>query len=480
MRAGLQRRLATGTNAVLVALFVVATTVLVVDLAARFRERVDLSSDGVATLQQDTLAALAAVDAHDGIVEVIGTSHQRRRAEAAWKDRRVRDLLRELELESPTIVTTWVDLDRERQLAEALEITNYGTLVVRAGDQRVDFREREVFQRVRADGGDGPDLDFRGEALVARGLQQVLSGRTRVIYVLSGHGEPALDDAGPEGLGRFAEVMDRQGWDVESLDLLRDRDDAGEVAIPDDADAVLLIAPDTDLDPSETQVLRAFVRRGGSLGAWVEPGRPSLDILAELGVTIPEGVAYDRPSLVPFDDWWVPAYGRHPIVEPLAEEDIKVVFAHGAAVRTTAIDGITPTVLLRSSRRGWLERVPERPPADLDAGIDEPGPVDVAVALELAPSAPPVDVAARALVVGDATGLGSELMDRLGNPTFAVNTVRWLVRDDRMTLVGRPTRLRQIAASPEALTRIGWLVIGVWPLLVVLAGGIVLWMRRGR
>lgn len=482
MRAGLQRRLATGVNAVLVGVFVVVITGLIVDLAGRFHVRVDLSADRVATLDADTLDALAEVDAHEGTVEVIATSHQRRQADNRFKDRRIKDLLRELRANTSNLRTTFIDLDRERQLAESLEISSYGTLAVRTAEYRVDFRTREVFRRSGPIDAEGKNLEFRGEALVARGIQQVLSGEARKVYVLAGHGEPSLKDAGgPEGLSRLSEVLDRQGWDVKALDLLRDRDDAGAPEVPEDADAVLIVAPKTRFDPSEDDALRAYLRRGGGIGVFLEPGLPVPNVLDPLGIGIPEGVAFDRPSLVPYDDWWLPEYGLHSIVEEMSVEDIKTVYGRGVALRHERRTGLQVDVLLRSSRRGWLEREPERAPADLDFGVDEPGPVDVAYAVSVAGGTPVADTPARVVVVGDATGISNELMDRLGNPTFAVNAVRWLVRDDeRMTLVGQPGRQRRIEASPETLSTIGWLVIGVWPMLAVLLGGVVWWLRRSR
>jgi len=482
MKGGLQRRLSTGVNAVLVALFVTGIIALSVDLAGRARLRIDLSEGASATLQPDTLAAIRAADARGDAVEVIGTSHQRRNAEASYRDRKVRDLMREIDLESSVITTTWVDLDRERQLAESLEITSYGTVVVRTNDSRVDFKGREVFRRTPGGvGADGPGLDFRGEALVTRGIQQVLAGTPRKLVVLQGHGEPSPTDSSPTGLQRLFELAERQGWDIETLDLLRDRAVAGDPRIPEGTDAVLVVAPQTTLDPSEEEALRVFLRTGGGLAVWLEPGQPVPEILDDLGIIVPRGVAFDRPSLLPYDDWWLPRYGRHPVVEELADEDLKVVYAHGAAVAAKKRPGVQSTTLLRSSGQGWLEVEPERPPADLDPGVDQAGPVTVAHAIQVSPESPLVDEPARVLVVGDASGIGNELMDRLGNPTFAINALRWVVgEEERMLVAGRAGKLRKVALSPEGLSRLGWLVIGGWPLLIVLAGGVVWWLRRER
>jgi len=435
-----------------------------------------LTADGQATLEPDTFATLAEVDQGDVVVEVIGTSHQKRTPQSAYKDRRIKDLLREIEISSSTVVTRFVDLDRDRQLAESLELSSYGTLVVRRGETRVDFKEREVFKRVPGSNEDGTQkLDFLGESLISRGMQQVLSPQTRTVAILQGHGELDPSDGTAQGLERLVSLIERQGWDVDIVDLLRDRDSAGAPQVPSTTDAVLIVGPKTAYDPSEEAAIRQFYRQGGSVGIWVEPNRPKLEWLQDLGVVVPAGTAYDRPSLVPFDDWWLPSLGRHPIVDDLAAEDIKVVFAHGAELRVTPIDGITTTRLLRSGRAGWLEVQPEAAPADFDPGIDDAGPVDVGLVIESAATD------GRVLVFGDASMVSNELMIRLGNPALATNSIRWLLRDDeRMAVTGRTSAVRSVTMSPDALSRVGWLVIGIWPLLIVLCGGVVWWLRRER
>jgi hypothetical protein len=474
--------LATGLNAVLVGLFVVVVVVLLVDLATLWRFRLDLSAEGGATLAPDTLNALAAARLAEGTaLEVIATSHQRRNEEARFKDRKVKDLLREVALVAPEVRTTFVDLDRDRTAAEALEISQYGTLVVRRGDVRVDFRERDVFSRVGDPKAGAGTLDFRGEALLARGIRQVLAGRTRQVVVLQGHGEPSLQDASSNGLARFTELMERQGWDVEAVDLLRDRDNAGAPALPDSADVAVLVAPRSAYDPSETEALRTFLRGGKAVVLFAEPEGYHPEIVVDWGVEWRDGIAMDRPSIVPFDDWWIPQLGVHPIVQDLEDEGLKVVFARGLPVRYQRKEGVAVTSLLRSSRNGWAERAPEAPPADFDPGVDEIGPVEVALALQIDASSGAVKAPARVVVVGDATLIGSELMDRLGNPTFAINLVRWAMGDDGASgVAGRPGRVRTISLSPEALSRVGWLVVGGWPLLAVLGGAWIAYARRGR
>ena len=80
----------------------------------------------------------------------------------------------------------FVDFDRERLSAEALGVTEYGTVVVQRGEQRVDLADRELFRRV----GKGADqrLEFLGEAAINRAFSQLMSDTRRVVYALVGHG----------------------------------------------------------------------------------------------------------------------------------------------------------------------------------------------------------------------------------------------------------------------------------------------------
>ena len=482
MNQGLRRRLATGTNAAIVTVFLVATIGIAVDLAGRFRLRVDLTEDAVATLDESTLSALAQAEKADGAVEVIAVGAQLRNEEAFRKNRMMQDFLRELEYTSSGVTTRFVDLDADRALAEELEITRYGTVVVRHGLQRVDLKEREIFRR-QPQGKDKPvELFFRGEGLVASAISQVLAGEPRAVYVLQGHGERDIGDTSAEGLSLLAQYMGEQGWKVDTLDLLRDRDEGQVVEVPDDASAVLVVRPKVPLAPQEEQALREFVGLGGGVGFYLEPGGVVPDLVEELGFTLPEGTVRDQAAVWPNEDWPILRYRAHPITEDLIADEIKTLVARAAPIqhREHADAGFFP--ILRTSRGGWVERGTERP-AVYTEGVDLEGPVEAAVAVELRPNHPITQPGrrGRAIVFGDSDMVADELMARLGNPTLAVNAVRWLMgQDERMALVGRPGRMRHLELSPEAVTRIGWLVMALWPLLAVLAGLGVFFLRRSR
>ena len=57
------------------------------------------------------------------------------------------------------------------------------------------------------------------ELEISTGILRLLRGRTRTLCVLTGHGEPALDDTSPEGLSEAASFFRHNAYRLELLDL---------------------------------------------------------------------------------------------------------------------------------------------------------------------------------------------------------------------------------------------------------------------
>lgn len=480
MKGGWRRRLLTGTNAILVMVLVIATVFLIVGLTSRYRARWDLSEDALSTLAPETLAALEGVEANRASIEIVAFSAQKRDQEAWVRDRTMKDFLREVEYSSPMVSTRFVDFDKERLVAESWGVSSYGTVVVQleGGSDRVDIVEREVFRRK----GRGADrsVEFLGEASVTRAILQLLATEGRSVYLLQGHGERRLTDTSGAGLSELAKLLENQGWSVDELDLVRDAD-GGPMAVPADADAVLMAGPRTPLMPEEEAALRSFVADGGRVGFFVDPGGHVPDLMEQLGVVRPEGVVLDTRAIHPYIDRPVLSYGQHLITDDLIEDGSITVLAHLAALEVGEQEGARADKLLRTSRFGWIERSGD---TRLQEEVDVVGPHTVAWALTYTGKHPLVHSGrrARVLAVGDSDLLTDDLLtEGPGNRTFSVNSVRWLVgEDERMSRVGRATSVRRLALSEQQLSMIRWLVIALLPLIAVLVGGAVYTSRRGR
>jgi hypothetical protein len=474
------RRITTGIDALLSSLLVAAVLVALVVLAHRFPLRLDVSEEGQATLAADTMGAIEIVEERGAALKITAFGPQRKDVEAAAKERLLADFLDTLRHASPSVEATLVDLDQDRLTAERLGVDRYGTIVVEVEGDRVDVIERELY---RVTGPKGKrDVEWVGEAPVAAAIRQVIAGRAKVLVSLTGHGEHTIYDRGIGELKELSTVIDDQGITVRTIDLLRDAKPGTPPAIPPDADLVLILGPRAPFAPAEEDALRTWLSQGESLAVLVDPGAPVPAFLTEFGITFPEGIVMEARTYFPHTDRPLLSYGRHPIAQTLAENDLSTVLAHARPIRTAEVEGVVTHTLLTTGGQGWIERGTESP-AVRTPTEDEGGPVLAAVAAVVTPPHPMVRTgSARIVVVGDADLVSDELLaEAAGNASFVANTLRWLLRsDEQLSRVGRPVRIRHLALGPSQLEVVRWLLVGLMPALAAV-GGIVVWaIRRER
>lgn len=485
LNRAMQRRLAFGSNATLVTVLVVATVVVGWMFADAYRVRLDLSADQGSTLLPDTRNKLRLLDAEGEAVTITGFSAQRGKEDSRYKDQALSDMLEELDYNASSVTTRFVDFDKDRLTAEALGVTEYSEVVIQRGQRRVDLSDRDLFRRV----GKGADkhLEFLGEAAINRGFSQLASDTRKTVYALVGHGEMSPESQDPGGLADLAAGLDQEHYQLKALDLARDHD-AGEVPrVPEDAAAVLIVRPTVAIPALEEDLLLAWFSGGGALLVAVEPDGQVPDLLGRFGVVVPSGYVLDDKLLYPYPDRPIPRYRSHAITQDLLEDDLITVVSRAAPVQASvpAIPGVRSSTLLETGREGWIERggPSENGQALHQADIDGPGPVAMALALDVSSDSSLVrKKAGRVVVLGDADLVSNAVMaEGPGNQSFAVNAVRWLVGDDaRVSVVGRPSKVRRLALTDEDRTRIQWVSMGLAPSLVGFAA-IGAWMsRRGR
>ncbi|MFT5682685.1 MAG: hypothetical protein ACI8RZ_003609 [Myxococcota bacterium] len=489
MKQSLRRRMAFGGNATLVTVIVIAVFSLLYVLSDQYRVRWDFSEGASNTLQPDTLSKLRLLDADQAPVTITAFTAQNGKEDAYFKNREVRDLLREIDNHSTSVTWRLVDFDKERLTAERLGVNDYGRIVIQRGEQRVDIKDRKLFRRA----GRGKDrrLDFMGEAALSRGFAQLMSDSRRAVYVLTGHGELSVDDVGPDGLSQLSALLDQERYDLKPLNLLSTGRDGEIPQVPDDAAAVFVARPRASLTPQEDDVLLSYLGRGGALLIAVDVGTPVPDLLSRVGVTVPDGVVVDERFIFPF--WDRPELIVKPhdtTAEIQGSSDFTPILAHAAPLRTA--DPVPPGVryeeLMATSRTGWIERGGEsregRPVYDPE--IDGAGPLTVATAITIFPGKGLVRStrpAGRITVFGDGDMFTNSLIDEgPGNALLAVNQIHWLAGEDKRLSFGggRTATVRRLAITREELGTLRLLSLGLMPSLVLLFGVLVWRTRRGR
>lgn len=126
---------------------------------------------------------------------------------------------------------------------------------------------------------------FDGEGAITSAIDYVVTEDLPQLYVLEGHGEGDLP-------ATFAESIEKENIEVNSISLLTVDD------IPEEADAIMIYAPQSDISEAEKTMLADYTADGGRLlviaGPVYEAEFTNLNsLLADYGVTMAEGIVIE-------------------------------------------------------------------------------------------------------------------------------------------------------------------------------------------
>lgn len=436
---------------------------------------VDLTRERAYTPSAQALAVV------DGLREPVGITYFLQGQDP--NAQRARSMLELMADRNPLLTVTAVDPDKQPSLASTAGVRIYNAALIEAGGRRL------VVQ--------GTD-----EAEFAVGIQRVLRERRVTLCFVEGHNEydpfneeyhthldaavgHSHDDASAlvvettgHGVGRWRRSLEGLGYDVESLPL------ATLPAVPAHCSVVIDAGPRTTWLPAESAALRAHLERGGAelllydLGYALEPGLARL--VEDLGARPLPAVIVDPVSHYGTDQEMVAVtgYDPHPITDKVA-----YTFFPGARplAPVTPVAGVAAKPVVASAPTATLRQV-----ATLTARAVEPpapaapaasGPQVIALASEgrLAPGAAPF----RAVLVGDADFLSNSFYPYMSNSDLALSLVRWLAREEALAPVSPRVPVPPLVLLTEPQLRgLYLLVVGLLPLLAVVAGAWVWWRRR--
>jgi WD40 repeat protein/ABC-type uncharacterized transport system involved in gliding motility auxiliary subunit len=228
------------SNSLLMSLAVIAILVTGYVLIVRYEQPIDLTEEKEYSLSPQTLEMLASLEEP---VQVVGfyTPYMETYQEDAeiW--------LRQYKQHSNGMFTyEFVDPELDPGRARQLGMSRAGVLVFEQGDRTAE-------------------ANLADERSLTSALLRVQQSEPRRLYALTGHGERDLDDFSETGFSQAREALERENFEIEKLNLF----ESGQV--PEDADAVMIAGPTTQLSPQEISALGEYVEAGGALMVMVDP-----------------------------------------------------------------------------------------------------------------------------------------------------------------------------------------------------------------
>ena len=328
---------------------------------------------------------------------------------------------------------------------------------------------------------------FYGEQAFTSAIDYVTTDELPKLCAVAGHGETELDDT-------YKDYVSTENYALEELSLLTSD-------IPDDAEALLLNKPTSDLTEEEADKLASYVKGGGDLivvtacDIYTEAELPNLAaLLAEFGMKAEEGLVleYDSshvPSQMP-QYFFYPQFGENTEDSPVSKLDstnLGILFAYAHGIVSTDAENVTFTDILHTSDDAKIQKANEDAQTDSVETTDE-------TTDEATEQTEPVTVDGKATVAASAKYDGggrviwyaSEAISDAtydvvrGNSALFVATLNFTSgKTESISIIGKDMNVETF--TTDETTRTLWtIVLCVVVPVAILGAGLGVWVYRRR
>ena len=454
-----------GGYALLTSLGMVAVLVLVNLVVDQFQLEADLTQNRLFTLSDQTFQVLDNLASDVTVYQIATTGRE---------NPLIDSVLERYAKRNSHFKLATLDPERNPGLAAKYEEEGQvrpGGLIVDGGDRFRMISQFDIFN-VNMQTRQATSLSLEQELTAA--LLYVSTGDLPTVYLLEGHGEQSMFQLGMPGLN-VRDLLENDNYEVDTLDLVS-RD-----TIPEDADVLLVVAPEQDLTAAETQRLDSWMRAGGRVVFVLQAARraelPNLDeLLAGFGVRLTNGIIVEESGRHTPDSqvFLVPETTSHEIVAPMRTDRLFIVMPAAGPIEELDTKRRTLTVdpFLNTSEGSFL-----RTDFDIQSVEQQEGEPNGPFAVGVAITDNDLDgyVKSRVVVFSSALFLRQPYQ---ANYDMLLNSLSWArSREESISI-----RAKSLRTFPLRMTRLAQLIIsGVAVLLVplgVLGAGLAVWLRR--
>jgi len=320
------------------------------------------------------------------------------------------------------------------------------------------------------------------ESDLVNAMIRLISPEQRVVYFLTGHGEPDINATDNKGFARARQTLESKNYTVKTLNL------AAANKIPDDAKVVVAAGAVNPLLDQEVTLLKAYVDKGGSLVVLENPSLfsnigTSPDPLAgylasDWGITLNDDLVIDQTSNQPIYAISASYSSSNPITQHLTAVTV-MPQARSLSLSKTAPQGVTLTSLILTSQQAWgetdLAGIKSNQAPSFDATTDFAGP------LTLAASGENATATGRVVVFGSSIFATDQGFDAYANGDMFINSVDWSAKQANLVNITTHQPITRTFNLPQQYQILLILLASVIiiPGLVV-AAGIATWVARRR
>ncbi len=308
---------------------------------------------------------------------------------------------------------------------------------------------------------------FDGEGAITSAIDYVVSTELPIVYTLEGHGEADLPET-------FADQLEKENIETKSLSLLTVDE------IPEDAAALMIYAPASDLSAEEAKMLSEYVKSGGKLLALAGPVADReltnlYGILSDYGVTAAQGIvsegdrehyAFQAPYVL------LPDLADSDITAPLAEKKYMAIIPIAAGLQLSsdseAVSLLNTTDSAYSKPAGYKQTTYEKEEGDID------GPFSLGVDIQ--------DHSSGRILFFSSSYLLDDMYNAYSsgaNDDLVMNALSALMGDRQaMSIRSKSLNYNYLTISESVASLIKLVMIGLVPLCYLAMGVATVWDRR--
>ena len=347
------------------------------------------------------------------------------------------------------------------------EAVNNNSLIVVSGEKYRYVPYSDIYVSQGSAYSYSYTTSFDGEGAITSAIDYVVSTELPIVYTLEGHGEADLPET-------FADQLEKENIETKSLSLLTVDE------IPEDAAALMIYAPASDLSAEEAKMLSEYVKSGGKLLALAGPVADGeltnlYGILSDDGVTAAQGIvsegdrehyAFQAPYVL------LPDLADSDITAPLAEKKYMAIIPIAAGLQLSsdseAVSLLNTTDSAYSKLAGYKQTSYEKEEGDID------GPFSLGVDIQ--------DHSSGRILFFSSSYLLDDMYNAYSsgaNDDLVMNALSALMGDRQaMSIRSKSLNYNYLTISESAASLIKLVMIGLVPLCYLAMGVATVWDRR--
>jgi ABC-type uncharacterized transport system involved in gliding motility auxiliary subunit len=383
-----------------------------------------------------------------------------------------RSRLDEYAYESKQVSVEYIDPDKDVATAQKHQIQAYNTVL---------FEYEGRTERVVGD----------SEQQLTNTLNRVVLGQQKKVYFVQGHGEKDTQSAEPrEGINTVAAALGGDGFTVDKVVLAQRTD------VPPDASVLVFAGPKSDLLPTEADLVRQYLAKGGKVVFLMDPpDRLEAPPLTNFAALLKEwGIELNNDVIVDLTNQRDPAtpiaatYPNHAITEGFNRVLTAYPFAR-SVTPLTGTGGKMPQTFVETGPNSWAETDLKKL---MGSGVriedregDKQGPISLAVAVS-APAANAPESKdggqkpeTRVVAIGDSNFITNAVLGIQGNQDLFLNVVNWVAQQENLIAIrAKDPEDRRVNMTPDQQRWVFWLSVFIIPGMILGAGVRSWWRRR--